>query len=243
MTFEDQSVLPDFVQAQIGRPTPRKVFGSRAVYQCQNNFGDVKDRSALLKMTPKLADFGLAQDGSQPGPFINPIQPDRYHAPEVLLGTGWSYSADIWNFAILVRSGLVIWLYLSFALMVVVQVWDLLTGRTLFLDPERATQPYSAARHLGEMIGILGPVPKKLLEKEREMRYWRWMPEVVNAEGKHCDNVIDYYGGPFFADDGEPQDPSSDEPQLTFYRRVYLRRLDTPCAQMGRRSHRVHRRA
>lgn len=183
MTFEDHSVLETFVQEQAGRPTPRKMFGGRAVYQCQNNFGDVKDKSALLKMTPKLADFGLAQDGSQPGPFINPIQPDRYHAPEVLLGTGWSYSADIWNFAIL--------------------VWDLLTGRTLFLDPGGESQPYSAARHLSEMIGILGPVPSALLKQEREMRYWRWMPEVVNAEGQHCDNVVDYYGGPFFSDDGK----------------------------------------
>lgn len=92
---------------------------------------------------------------------------------------------------------------LGVVLMVVTQVWDLLTGRTLFLDPGGESQPYSAARHLSEMIGILGPVPSALLKQEREMRYWRWMPEVVNAEGQHCDNVVDYYGGPFFSDDGE----------------------------------------
>lgn len=32
-----------------------------------------------------------------------PIQPPMYHAPEVILGMGWSYSAGIWNFGILVR--------------------------------------------------------------------------------------------------------------------------------------------
>ncbi|KAK7423335.1 hypothetical protein QQX98_001126 [Neonectria punicea] len=183
MTFEDDSVLEKFVQDQAERPMSRKILESRVVYRCQNNFGDVQDKSILLKMTPKLADFGLAQDGSRPGPFINPIQPDRYHAPEVLLGTGWSYSADIWNFAIL--------------------VWDLLTGQTLFFDPDKGTQPYSAARHLGEMIRVLGPVPKALLRQELEMRHWKWMPEVLNAEGKLCDNVADFYGGPFFSDDGK----------------------------------------
>lgn len=53
------------------------------------------------------------------------------------------------------------------------------------------------------MIRVLGPVPKALLKQELEMRHWKWMPEVLNAEGKLCDNVADYYGGPFFSDDGE----------------------------------------
>lgn len=182
MTFEDHSVLEEFVQKQATRTLPRKAFRGRTLYQSQNDFGPVRDRSSLLKMSPKLADFGLAHDGSRQGPFINPIQPDRYHAPEVLLGTGWTYSADIWNYAIL--------------------VWDLLTGRTLFWDHQADSKPYSAARHLGDMIGLLGPVPRELVQKEREMRHWTWMPQALNAEGKLCDTVVDFYGGPFFAEDG-----------------------------------------
>lgn len=182
MTFEDHAVLERFVQGQASKTLPRKTFRGRSVYQCQNDFGQVKDRPSLLKMSPKLADFGLAHDGTRQGPFINPIQPDRYHAPEVLLGTGWSYSADIWNYAIL--------------------VWDLLTGRTLFWDHQESSEPYSAARHIGDMIGTLGPVPEALIRKEREMRNWTWMPEALNAQGTLCNTVVDFYGGPFFSDDG-----------------------------------------
>ncbi|KAI5466765.1 kinase-like domain-containing protein [Mariannaea sp. PMI_226] len=182
MTFEDHSVLEDFVQTHSSKTAARKIFRGRAVYQSQNNFGDVKDRAAFLEMSPRLADFGLAHDGSLSGPFINPIQPDGYHAPEVLLGTGWTYSADIWNFAIL--------------------VWDLLTGRTLFCNNQQAGEPYSAARHIAEMIGVLGPVPDALLSKEKKMRHWTWMPEALNGQGKLCNTVVDYFGGPFFSDDG-----------------------------------------
>lgn len=33
---------------------------------------------------------------------ILPIQPEVYRAPEVFLGTGYTYSADIWNLGTLV---------------------------------------------------------------------------------------------------------------------------------------------
>jgi serine/threonine protein kinase len=52
---------------------------------------------------PKITDFGLAQRVDRKEPLVIPIQPPQYHAPEVLLGTGLSYSAGIWNFGLLVR--------------------------------------------------------------------------------------------------------------------------------------------
>lgn len=57
--------------------------------------------SALEKMYPELTDFGLAQRGDEQATRFGPIQPDRCNAPEVILGTGWSYSADIWNLGLL----------------------------------------------------------------------------------------------------------------------------------------------
>jgi hypothetical protein len=36
-------------------------------------------------------------------PQRHPIQPDHYRASEVILGAGWTYSADIWNLGVLVR--------------------------------------------------------------------------------------------------------------------------------------------
>jgi len=53
-------------------------------------------------MLPKVADFGLAHQGDKQTPFRHPIQPPLYHAPEVLLGVPWSYSADVWNLCVLV---------------------------------------------------------------------------------------------------------------------------------------------
>ncbi len=96
--FEDPSVIEDFVRAQTRNPMPRKVQNGRSIYQSHNNFGPL--RSSLV--LPKIGDFGLAQYGKN-GLQRHPIQPDHYRAPEVMLGAGWTYSADIWNLGVLVR--------------------------------------------------------------------------------------------------------------------------------------------
>ena len=101
MTFEHASVIERFVQAQSQNPMPRKLIGDSIVYLCHNDFGDIQVKH-LRNMVPKIADFGLAQRGDGVQPLIHPIQPCHCHAPEVLLGTSWSYSADIWNFGVLV---------------------------------------------------------------------------------------------------------------------------------------------
>jgi serine/threonine-protein kinase SRPK3 len=102
VTFEDLSVIDSFVHGQHEHPMARKMISGRAVYLCHNDFGPFDGKPALRKMSPKITDFGLAEWGDESEPRINPIQPDHCRAPEVLLGTGWSYSADIWNFGILV---------------------------------------------------------------------------------------------------------------------------------------------
>ncbi|KAF2671446.1 CMGC protein kinase [Microthyrium microscopicum] len=180
--FESKSVIDDFVKAQTGNPMPRKVYDDRVVYLSHNDFGPLQG-DALRAMCPKLVDFGLAQrvDGSN-GPFIFPIQSDYYHAPEVLLGTGWSSSADMWNLGAL--------------------TWELLGGETLFQKVHEENGTYSARHHLAEMIDIIGPIPRELIQREREMRHWRWAPEVLNSRGKPCNNAADFYGGPFFDDKG-----------------------------------------
>ena len=104
VTFEDQSVIEAFVQGQGMHPMARKLVSDRTVYRCHNNFERINGDDALKKIYPKITDFGLAQRGDQPGPLLHPIQPNDCHAPEVLLGTGWSYSADIWNFGIMVST-------------------------------------------------------------------------------------------------------------------------------------------
>jgi serine/threonine-protein kinase SRPK3 len=69
-----------------------------SVYLSHYDFGGFKSFRTLLN----LVDFGLAQRTDGPEPLRHPIQPPLFHAPEVILGTGWSYSADIWNLGVLV---------------------------------------------------------------------------------------------------------------------------------------------
>lgn len=79
---------------------PQKVVGGRSIYSSQYDFGPPRS----FGMLPKIADFGLAQSGEGSQPLMHPIQPHVFHAPEVLLNTSWSYSADIWNLGLMVWS-------------------------------------------------------------------------------------------------------------------------------------------
>ena len=99
MRFEDPSVVEDFVQKQVENPMPRKIKDGRSIYQSHNDFGCLKS----LRVLPIIADFGLAELADGPEPLRHPIQPPLYHAPEVILCTGGTYSADIWNLGVLVR--------------------------------------------------------------------------------------------------------------------------------------------
>ncbi|KAJ5521352.1 hypothetical protein N7527_005467 [Penicillium freii] len=96
--FEDSSVLRDFAHAQLSNPMPRKTQDGRHVYVSHNDFGSLRSYYILLKIT----DLGLAhlQEDSS---ILNrhAIQPDDYRAPEVIVGAGWTYSADIWNLGVL----------------------------------------------------------------------------------------------------------------------------------------------
>lgn len=80
----------------------------RVVYRCHNDFGPL-DPSKLGNIYPQITDFGastlLGDDSNNEATQLGtrPIQPDYYRAPEVILGCGWSFSADIWNLGVLVR--------------------------------------------------------------------------------------------------------------------------------------------
>ncbi|KAG6195329.1 hypothetical protein E4U50_000310 [Claviceps purpurea] len=176
LTFENQSTIEAYVDKQGAYPMARKVYDDHVIYQCHNDFGPISE--GLGKMIPKITDFGLAHHCNVPV-LLYPIQRDEYRAPEVLLGLGWSFSADIWNF------GLVI--------------WELVTGKSLFSTLDA---PYNTAQHLADMIAILGDVPPDIVRRERNMRYHRWGFEAHNAAGKLCDNATDFYSGPFFDDKG-----------------------------------------
>jgi serine/threonine-protein kinase SRPK3 len=84
--------------------TSRKSYGSkncerRSIFQSHNDFGPLRS----LYILPNIADFRLAQRGNSSGLHLHLIQPHHYWAPEVVLGAGWTYSADVWNLGVLVR--------------------------------------------------------------------------------------------------------------------------------------------
>jgi serine/threonine protein kinase len=111
MSFENEHILTDFIE----RPQPMQFKvdneSGRTIYRCHNDFGALDGRE-IKNMVPKIADFGLATRLDRPSTRIGmvaeqlgiyPIQPDYYRAPEVILGCGWDFKADIWNFGVLVR--------------------------------------------------------------------------------------------------------------------------------------------
>lgn len=103
MGFEELSVLEDFAQLQTSNPMPYKSKEEGTIYLSRNDFGPIRSYYIL----PKITDFGLAHRQKNPS-LLNrhPIQPDHYRDPEVILGSEWTYNADIWNLGLLVISGL-----------------------------------------------------------------------------------------------------------------------------------------
>lgn len=96
--FEDPLVLEEYVEKQSENPMPRKLKDGKVIYLSHNDFGPMKSYVVL----PIIADFGLARSGDGSEPLRSIIQPPIFHAPEVILGTSWTYSTDIWNFGVLV---------------------------------------------------------------------------------------------------------------------------------------------
>ena len=74
--------------------------------------------------------------------------------------------------------------------------------RDLFREVHSHQGKYSGAAHIAEMIALLGPPPKELIDREKEGLRWNFRPEVENSEGKLCGKASQFYGGPFFDSDG-----------------------------------------
>jgi len=79
------------------------------------------------------------------------------------------------------------------------QIWNLLENRDLFTPRLQPGGSYSPAAHLAEMIALLGPPPQTfIMNRVKSARQWTWSPTFENPEGKLCERIEDYYGGPFW---------------------------------------------
>lgn len=97
------------------------------------------DPSSLDRITVKIADFGNACWTDKH--FTDDIQTRQYRAPEVIIGSPWDASADVWSAACL--------------------IFELMTGDYLF-EPSSGAQFDKNDDHLAQMIELLGPLSKDI---------------------------------------------------------------------------------
>ncbi|RMZ37615.1 protein kinase [Aspergillus flavus] len=135
MAIEDTAILTKFEEEEKSSPSPRKVVGDRMIYASR------KLRKTKQHGRPTLCDFGQARRG--PNTYCGDIQPYIYRAPEVLLRMPWNEKVDIWNVGVL--------------------TWDLFQQGHLFYARD-SDKKSSDAHHLAEMIAIMGPPPKEVIQ-------------------------------------------------------------------------------
>jgi len=88
----------------------------------------------------KIADFGNANWVNYH--FTDDIQTRQYRSPEVIVGSSWNCTVDVWSVACM--------------------VFELLTGDFLF-EPKCGSGFEKEDDHLAQMIELLGPMPPVLL--------------------------------------------------------------------------------
>ncbi|GAB0139051.1 hypothetical protein EsDP_00007267 [Epichloe bromicola] len=91
---------------------------------------------------PILCDFGAARIGRT---HLGDVMPAVYRAPEVILGMAWDSKIDIWSIGVM--------------------IWDLFEGGRLFHAVKDGV--LSDELHLAEMVSLMGPPPKRFLERSQ----------------------------------------------------------------------------
>ncbi|KAI1612986.1 protein kinase [Exophiala viscosa] len=93
---------------------------------------------------PVICDIGLARLG-RPG--------QKYSAPEVILDMEWDHRIDIWSIGVM--------------------IWELFEGNTNSLFCGVKDDILDDELHLAEMVSVMGPPPRKFLERSEKCRkYW-----------------------------------------------------------------------
>lgn len=98
VNVEDPSLLEKAAGDGFRNPLPGNVYpGDRTIYPARNNFGLPRDVTGIVR----IVDFDQSVRGDKPNSGC--IQAEVYRAPEVILDAGYSYSADIWSWGMMVR--------------------------------------------------------------------------------------------------------------------------------------------
>merc|ERR1712000_640356 len=113
------------------------------------------EETSLEVISVKIADLGNACWVNHH--FTNDIQTRQYRSPEVILGSKWGASTDVWSMAAM--------------------VFELITGDYLF-DPQSGTKYGKDDDHIAQIIELLGPFPKSLCMSGK------WSQEIFNRKGE-----------------------------------------------------------
>jgi serine/threonine-protein kinase SRPK3 len=93
--LEDKFILERDAHDEFDNPLPQKICEDRTIYLSRNNHGRPISLTGIVSIT----DFELSVRGD--GPHNGCIQAEPYHAPEVILDAGWTYSSDIWSLGVM----------------------------------------------------------------------------------------------------------------------------------------------
>lgn len=111
--------------------------------------------TAFETISVKIADLGNACWVGHH--FTNDIQTRQYRSPEVILGSKWGASTDVWSMAAM--------------------TFELITGDYLF-DPQSGTKYGKDDDHIAQIIELLGTFPKSLCMSGK------WSQEIFNRKGE-----------------------------------------------------------
>ncbi|KAG6072594.1 hypothetical protein E4U33_003204 [Claviceps sp. LM78 group G4] len=81
-------------------------------------------------------------------------------------------------------------------------MWNLLGDTDLFDNSVGEDGIYDAHVHLAQMISQFGKPPALVVKRERLCRENKLGFTIVNSRGKECETMNEYWGGPFFDDEG-----------------------------------------
>lgn len=81
-------------------------------------------------------------------------------------------------------------------------MWNLLEDVSLFERPAGSDGEYDAHVPLAQMVSLLGDPPQALILRERALRHHRLEKPFINPRGTACSTMNEFWGGPFFDDDG-----------------------------------------
>ncbi|RBR13629.1 hypothetical protein FVER53590_25260 [Fusarium verticillioides] len=140
--IEDPKMFEKDATDEYNNPLPEKQLDDRTIYLSRNNYGPLTQPTGIIQ----LVDFDLAVR-SMPGKlYYGAIQGEKYRAPEDILNSGYSYSADIWSLGL----------------------WDLLEKKSLFSPLTLGDgTAHDDLTHLAQIGALLGPTPHDLVNKGR----------------------------------------------------------------------------